>query len=88
MYWHGGFKDADNELVGNSGPRRHRLDRILLNISSNAITKSAACKNHFSLAVDKNPITAGAPPHPRPEITTSPKSAATANGPSTSTIQT
>jgi len=83
--WHGGFKDADTtggksvqgtdwiESAQHFVQRHHNEPRV---------------QNHFSSPSTKSKSTAARLRTHGLKITDSPKSAATANGPSTSTIQT
>ena len=58
MYWHGGFKDADNDWWEIQVPEGTDWIEYMLNISSNANHNERGVQNHFSLAVDKIQSTA------------------------------
>jgi catechol 2,3-dioxygenase-like lactoylglutathione lyase family enzyme len=53
MYWHGGFKDADNDWWEIQVPEGTDWIEYMLNIPSNADHHERGVQNHFSLAVDK-----------------------------------
>jgi len=53
MYWHGGFKDADNNWWEIQVPDGTDWIEYMLNIPSNANKQERGVQNHFSLAVDK-----------------------------------
>jgi len=53
MYWHGGFKDADNDWWEIQVPEGTDWIEYMLNIPSNADHNERGVQNHFSLAVDK-----------------------------------
>jgi catechol 2,3-dioxygenase-like lactoylglutathione lyase family enzyme len=58
MYWHGGFKDADNDWWEIQVPDGTDWIEYMLNIPSNANKQERGVQNHFSLAVDKIQSTA------------------------------
>jgi catechol 2,3-dioxygenase-like lactoylglutathione lyase family enzyme len=53
MYWHGGFKDSDNDWWEIQVPDGTDWIEYMLNISSTADKQERGVQNHFSLAVDK-----------------------------------
>jgi catechol 2,3-dioxygenase-like lactoylglutathione lyase family enzyme len=53
MYWHGGFKEADNDWWEIQVPEGTDWIEYMLNIPSNADHNERGVQNHFSLAVDK-----------------------------------
>jgi catechol 2,3-dioxygenase-like lactoylglutathione lyase family enzyme len=53
MYWHGGFKDADNDWWEIQVPDGTDWIEYMLNIPANANKQERGVQNHFSLAVDK-----------------------------------
>jgi catechol 2,3-dioxygenase-like lactoylglutathione lyase family enzyme len=53
LYWHGGFKDADNDWWEIQVPEGTDWIEYMLNIPSNADHNERGVQNHFSLAVDK-----------------------------------
>jgi catechol 2,3-dioxygenase-like lactoylglutathione lyase family enzyme len=53
MYWHGGFKDADNDWWEIQVPDGTDWIEYMLNIPANANKPERGVQNHFSVAVDK-----------------------------------
>jgi catechol 2,3-dioxygenase-like lactoylglutathione lyase family enzyme len=53
MYWHGGFKDADNDWWEIQVPDGTDWIEYMLNIPSNADHKERGIQNHFSFAVEQ-----------------------------------
>jgi len=53
MYWHGGFKDADNDWWEIQVPDGTDWIEYMLNIPSNAGQKERGIQNHFSFAVEQ-----------------------------------
>jgi len=53
MYWHGGFKDADNDWWEIQVPDGSDWIEYMLNISPRADKQERGVQNHFSFAVDK-----------------------------------
>jgi len=53
MYWHGGFKDADNDWWEIQVPDGSDWIEYMLNISPKADKQERGVQNHFSFAVDK-----------------------------------
>jgi catechol 2,3-dioxygenase-like lactoylglutathione lyase family enzyme len=53
MYWHGGFKDADNDWWEMQVPEGTDWIEYMLNIPPHADHNERGVQNHFSLAVDK-----------------------------------
>jgi catechol 2,3-dioxygenase-like lactoylglutathione lyase family enzyme len=53
MYWHGGFKDADNDWWEIQVPDGSDWIEYMLNISPTADKQERGVQNHFSFAVDK-----------------------------------
>lgn len=51
MYWHGGFKDADNDWWEIQVPEGTDWIEYMLNIPANADAKERGIQNHFSLVV-------------------------------------
>lgn len=51
MYWHGGFKDADNDWWEIQVPDGSDWIEYMLNVPANADAKERGIQNHFSLAV-------------------------------------
>jgi catechol 2,3-dioxygenase-like lactoylglutathione lyase family enzyme len=52
MYWHGGFKDADDDWWEIQVPDGSDWIEYMLNISAKADAKERAVQNHFSLGVE------------------------------------
>jgi catechol 2,3-dioxygenase-like lactoylglutathione lyase family enzyme len=53
MYWHGGFKDADNDWWEIQVPDGSDWIEYMLNIAPNANHNERGIQNHFSFAVEK-----------------------------------
>jgi catechol 2,3-dioxygenase-like lactoylglutathione lyase family enzyme len=53
MYWHGGFKDADNDWWEIQVPEGTDWIEYMLNIPSNANHDERGIQNHFSFAVEQ-----------------------------------
>ncbi len=53
MYWHGGFKEVDNDWWEIRVPEGTDWIEYMLNIPSNANKQERGVQNHFSLAVEK-----------------------------------
>jgi catechol 2,3-dioxygenase-like lactoylglutathione lyase family enzyme len=53
MYWHGGFKDEDNDWVEIQVPDGTDWLEYMLNIAATADHKERGVQNHFSLAVQE-----------------------------------
>jgi len=53
MYWHGGFKDADNDWWEMQVPDGTDWIEYMLNISPTADKQERGVQNHFSLAVEQ-----------------------------------
>lgn len=53
MYWHGGFKDADNDWWEIQVPEGTDWIEYMLNIAPNANKQERGVQNHFSFAVEK-----------------------------------
>jgi len=53
MYWHGGFKDEDNDWWELQVPDGSDWIEYMLNIPSNANKQERGVQNHFSLVVEK-----------------------------------
>ena len=53
MYWHGGFKDADNDWWELQIPDGSDWIEYMLNIPGNADARERGVQNHFSLGVEK-----------------------------------
>ncbi|GAC1621283.1 MAG: hypothetical protein NVS9B13_12590 [Candidatus Acidiferrum sp.] len=59
LYWHGGFKEQDDDWYEIQVPDGDNWIEYMLNISSSADRKDLGVQNHFSLGVENVHLTAG-----------------------------